>query len=442
MFLRFETRAECGAGAADGDRRGGGGGDARNGKFHAGFAGAERAGGRDGPLAAGRSPAAAQSAGAAPRAPAGERDARRGGGRRGFRGGAWIRARQSDRRDIHGAAAAAEDRRHRAFAGVRFRGAAGRDAAGQSPLRGLLDERARAFASPWTSTAPSTTCSSIWRPAQNQAPVHGGARSRCWRRTARWVAYGRKDHASAMRLDDELRVLRGLSVAFPAVFLSIAAFMSSAVLTRLDSPAARADRAAQGVRLFVARSRLALSEVRLRHRGARHAARRRASGCWLGRNVVNVYHRFFRFPTLDFHPDVGDVRRSRFAVSSGAAFLGDARRGAAGGAAAAGGGDASRAARGIQALAARTRRPRASGHHHFSHGAAQSRAQAVAGHSSPRSASRWPPASRSSPARCATASITCSPSSGMSRSGRMSPPSLIEPGSARGALRTCAICPA
>ena len=47
------------------------------------------------------------------------------------------------------------------------------------------------------------------------------------------VAIDRHDHPSAQRLSDELRVLRGLSVAFPAVFLSIAAFMSSAVLTRL-----------------------------------------------------------------------------------------------------------------------------------------------------------------------------------------------------------------
>ena len=47
------------------------------------------------------------------------------------------------------------------------------------------------------------------------------------------VAYGRRDHPSATRLDDELRVLHALSFAFPAVFLSIAAFMSSAVLTRL-----------------------------------------------------------------------------------------------------------------------------------------------------------------------------------------------------------------
>ena len=46
-------------------------------------------------------------------------------------------------------------------------------------------------------------------------------------------AYGRKDHPSAVRLSDELRILHGFAFAFPGAFLSIAAFMSSAVLTRL-----------------------------------------------------------------------------------------------------------------------------------------------------------------------------------------------------------------
>jgi putative ABC transport system permease protein len=47
------------------------------------------------------------------------------------------------------------------------------------------------------------------------------------------VAYGREDHLSAKQIDDRVRVLRGFSVAFPSVFLSIAAFMTGAVLTRL-----------------------------------------------------------------------------------------------------------------------------------------------------------------------------------------------------------------
>ena len=36
-----------------------------------------------------------------------------------------------------------------------------------------------------------------------------------------------------MRLNDEIRVLHALSVAYPLVFLSVAAFMVNAVLARL-----------------------------------------------------------------------------------------------------------------------------------------------------------------------------------------------------------------
>ncbi len=43
----------------------------------------------------------------------------------------------------------------------------------------------------------------------------------------------RRDQASAQRLNDELRVLHALAVAYPVVFLSVAAFMVNAVLSRL-----------------------------------------------------------------------------------------------------------------------------------------------------------------------------------------------------------------
>jgi len=38
-------------------------------------------------------------------------------------------------------------------------------------------------------------------------------------------AYGRKDHPSHIRVSDEIRVLQTLSIGFPVVFLSVAAFM-------------------------------------------------------------------------------------------------------------------------------------------------------------------------------------------------------------------------
>jgi putative ABC transport system permease protein len=46
-------------------------------------------------------------------------------------------------------------------------------------------------------------------------------------------AYGRGDHPSHIRVSDEIRVLGTLAVGFPVVFLSVAAFMINAVLTRL-----------------------------------------------------------------------------------------------------------------------------------------------------------------------------------------------------------------
>lgn len=47
-------------------------------------------------------------------------------------------------------------------------------------------------------------------------------------------AYGRADHPSHIRVSDEIRVLETLSIGFPLVFLSVAAFfMVNAVLSRL-----------------------------------------------------------------------------------------------------------------------------------------------------------------------------------------------------------------
>ncbi len=46
-------------------------------------------------------------------------------------------------------------------------------------------------------------------------------------------AYGRKDHPSHIRVSDEIRTLTILSIGFPTIFLSVAAFMTNAVLSRL-----------------------------------------------------------------------------------------------------------------------------------------------------------------------------------------------------------------
>ena len=134
------------------------------------------------------------------------------------------------------------------------------------------------------------------------------------------VAYDRHDHPSAQRLNDELRVLHGLSFAFPAVFLSIAAFMSSAVLTRLIR--LQREQIAQlkafgysSLQVGVHYLKFSLVIVCAATIGGGIA------GMFLGRGVVNVYHRFFRFPDLHFHPN-WPMFGVAIAVSGGAAFLG------------------------------------------------------------------------------------------------------------------------
>jgi len=46
-------------------------------------------------------------------------------------------------------------------------------------------------------------------------------------------AYALSDHASSKRLDDELRIVRALALAYPVVFLCVAAFMVNSVTSRL-----------------------------------------------------------------------------------------------------------------------------------------------------------------------------------------------------------------
>lgn len=134
------------------------------------------------------------------------------------------------------------------------------------------------------------------------------------------TAYGREDHASALQLNDELRVLNGLSVAFPTVFLSIAAFMSSAVLSRLVR--LQREQIAQlkalgyssfDVGLHYFKFALAIVCLAVVAGGL--------IGMWLGNNVVNLYHRFYKFPVLTFHPAWPAIMAALVA-SSFTSFLG------------------------------------------------------------------------------------------------------------------------
>ena len=134
------------------------------------------------------------------------------------------------------------------------------------------------------------------------------------------IAYDRADHGSAKRLDDEINILGALSVAFPTVFLSIAAFMSSAVLTRLVR--LQREQIAQ-LKAFGYSSRqvgvhylkFALFIV------AFAMVVGGAVGVYMGGNVVVIYQRFFRFPSLVFHPAIPAIIGA-ILVSTGAAFAG------------------------------------------------------------------------------------------------------------------------
>lgn len=116
------------------------------------------------------------------------------------------------------------------------------------------------------------------------------------------AAHDRTQHASARMLEDELKGLRASAFAFPAIFLSIAAFMTSAALTRLVR--LQREQIAQ-LKAFGYSSgavgwhylKFALVVV------AGATAAGALLGFWLGSLMVILYHRFFLFPELVFQPD-------------------------------------------------------------------------------------------------------------------------------------------
>jgi putative ABC transport system permease protein len=116
------------------------------------------------------------------------------------------------------------------------------------------------------------------------------------------IAYDRGDQPSAKQISDRIRVLGAFALVFPAVFLGIAAFMSSAVLTRLIR--LQREQIAQLKALGYSSRQIgwhylkfALVIVLL------GTVLGSLLGLWLGDLVVIVYRRFFHFPALPFCPD-------------------------------------------------------------------------------------------------------------------------------------------
>lgn len=133
-------------------------------------------------------------------------------------------------------------------------------------------------------------------------------------------AYGRANHPSHIRVSDEIRVLGTLAVGFPLVFLSVAAFMTNAVLSRLL--ALQRDQIAILKAFGFANRQIVFHYLKFAFvMVAGGVAFGIAGGIVLGHQIVGLYHLFFRFPELTFALDRAAVAVAVL-VSAGAATVG------------------------------------------------------------------------------------------------------------------------
>ena len=133
-------------------------------------------------------------------------------------------------------------------------------------------------------------------------------------------AYTRKDQASAQRLDDELRVLHSLSVAYPLVFLSVAAFMVNAVLARIVR--LQREQIAQMKALGYSSRQVGVHYLKfVLVIGMLGTAIGGIGGRKLGAGLVSLYTEFFRFPALVFRMDYSALGLA-LGISLGASVLG------------------------------------------------------------------------------------------------------------------------
>jgi putative ABC transport system permease protein len=115
-------------------------------------------------------------------------------------------------------------------------------------------------------------------------------------------AYGRADHPSHIRVSDEIRVLQTISVGFPLVFLSVAAFMTNAVLSRLLS--LQREQIAILKAFGFGNRQIVLHYLKFAFvMVAGGTILGGLGGIFLGNQLVVMYHRFFRFPDLYFRLD-------------------------------------------------------------------------------------------------------------------------------------------
>lgn len=133
-------------------------------------------------------------------------------------------------------------------------------------------------------------------------------------------AYTRKDQASAQRLDDELRVLHSLAVAYPLVFLSVAAFMVNAVLARIVR--LQREQIAQMKALGYSSRQVGAHYLKFVFViGILGTVIGGIAGRFMGGGLVNLYTIFFRFPSLEFRMDYGALGLA-LGISAGASMIG------------------------------------------------------------------------------------------------------------------------
>ena len=115
-------------------------------------------------------------------------------------------------------------------------------------------------------------------------------------------AYGRADHPSHIRVSDEIRVLHTISIGFPVVFLTVAAFMTNAVLARLLN--LQREQIAILKAFGFTNGQIALHYLKFAFvMVAGGTILGALGGVLLGHQLVLMYHRFFRFPDLAFRLD-------------------------------------------------------------------------------------------------------------------------------------------
>jgi len=142
-------------------------------------------------------------------------------------------------------------------------------------------------------------------------------------------AYGRADHPSHIRVSDEIRVLHTISIGFPVVFLTVAAFMTNAVLARLLN--LQREQIAILKAFGFTNGQIALHYLKFAFvMVAAGTALGAIGGVFLGHRLVIMYHRFFRFPDLAFRLDRTALPLAVFvsALAATAGVFGAVRRAA------------------------------------------------------------------------------------------------------------------